>query len=131
MLLTSSGVNSIVQLITILVIFVLVLVVTLYVTRWIAGFQKNQMSGSNMTVIDTMRLTQNQVIQIVKIGNQYLAIAISKDQITFLTKLDESEINIRTGASVETDFSAILKKVRNSLPVGGSEETEASNKDEE
>lgn len=131
MLLTSSGVNSVVQLITILVIFALVLAITLYVTRWIAGFQKNQMTGSNMAVIDTMRLTQNQVIQIVKIGNQYLAIAISKDQITYLTKLDESEIHIKTNEGGEADFSAILKKVKNSLPLGGNEEQETSNKDEE
>ena len=130
MLLTSSGVNSVVQLITILVIFVLVLVITLYVTRWIAGFQKNQMSGSNMTIVDTMRLTQNQVIQIVKIGEQYLAIAISKDQVTFLTKLDESEIHVDTAKGEAADFSTIFKRVKSSLPLKGDEGTEASNKDE-
>ena len=93
MLLSSGGgVDSVVQLITVLVIFVLVLAITLFVTRWVAGFQKQQMTGKNMQVIETMRLTPNQFVQIVKIGKHYLAIAVSKEQVTLLTELSQDEI---------------------------------------
>ena len=130
MLLTSGGVNGVVQLITVLIIFVLVLVITLYVTRWIAGFQKNQMTGSNMQVIDTMRLTPNQFVQIVKIGNQYMAIAVSKEQVTLLTKLSEDEINFGQTGESTVSFSTVLNQFKNSLPTKG-DGTDTSSEDEE
>lgn len=131
MLLTSQGrFDGVVQLITVLIIFVLVLFITLYVTRWIAGFQKQQMNGSNMKVIETMRLTPNQFMQIVKIGEQYLAIAVSKDQVTVLTKLDEAEINLSENDKAVADFSSVLKQFKNALPAkSGAQET--SKEDEE
>ena len=130
MLLTSSGVNGVIQLITVLIIFVLVLFITLYVTRWIAGFQKNQMTGSNMKVIDTMRLTPNQFVQIVQIGEQYLAIAVSKEQVTLLTKLSEDEINFGQTGESAVNFSTVLNQFKNSLPSKG-DDKETSSEDEE
>ena len=130
MLLTSSGVNGVIQLITVLIIFVLVLFITLYVTRWIAGFQKNQMTGSNMKVIDTMRLTPNQFVQIVQIGEQYLAIAVSKEQVTLLTKLSEDEINFGQTGESAVNFNTVLNQFKNSLPNKG-DDKETSSEDEE
>ena len=131
MLLTASGgVNGIVQLITVLIIFVLVLFITLYVTRWIAGFQKNQMAGSNMKVIETMRLTPNQFVQIVKIGEQYLAIAVSKEQVTLLTKLSEDEINLGQIKDNAVSFATVLNQFKNSLPEKENE-LDTSSEDEE
>ena len=88
------------------------------------------MNGSNMKVIETMRLTPNQFMQIVKIGEQYLAIAVSKDQVTVLTKLDEAEINLGENNNTVTDFGSVFKQFKNAFPVkGGAEET--SEEDEE
>ncbi len=131
MLLASNGsLDGVVQLITVLVIFVLVLFITLYVTRWIAGFQKKQMNGSNMQVIETMRLTPNQFVQIIKVGNQYLAIAVSKEQVTLLTKLEEDEIDLEQTNTQSADFATVLKQFKKSLPVKGDEENTSSKDDE-
>ena len=130
LLAASDGVNGIVQLITVLIIFVLVLGITLYVTRWIAGFQKNQMNGSNMKVIETMRLTPNQFVQIVKIGEQYLAIAVSKEQVTLLTKLSEDEMYLGQTGENAVNFATVLNQFKNSLP-GKGNDADTSSEDEE
>ena len=131
MLLTSQGsFDGVVQLITVLIIFVLVLFITLYVTRWIAGFQKSQLSGSNMKVIETMRLTPNQFVQIVKIGEQYLAIAVSKEQVTVLTKLDEAEINMCESKNGTQDFGSVFKQFKNAFPSKNDENTTSKDDDE-
>lgn len=115
MLLTSNnGVDSIVQLITVLVIFVFVLVITLLVTKWMAGFQKQQSMGKNIQVIETTRMTANQCVQILKIGNKYVAVAVGKDNVTLLAQLDEDEIDTEVYRSSEkTDFASVFNSVKN------------------
>ena len=127
----TGGIEAAVQFITVLLIFVLVLVITLFVTKWVAGFQKTQMAGSNVTVIETTKISPNQYVQIVKIGQQYLAIAVSKEQVTVLTKLDEQELNLEKQSNAPTDFSEVLNKFRKSLPEKDSESGDDFSKNEE
>ncbi len=86
------------------------------------------MVAKNMTVIDTMRISPSQCIQIVRIGEQYLAIAVSKDQVTLLTKLDEDELIIKSDGEETTplDFSTVWESIKNTK---GSKEK--SNEEEE
>lgn len=128
----SGGVDSVVQLITVLFIFVAVLFITLYVTKWVAGFQKHQMIGRNMKVIETMRLTPTQFVQIVKVGKQYLAIAVSKEQVTLLAKLEEDELEDIEDDSVETDFSKVFDRFRQSFARDAKDSTDClQDKDED
>ena len=99
MLLTSSW-NSFVQLLGVLVIFALVLVITYFVTRWIGGFQKMQMMGRSVQIIDTVRIAGNKYIQILKLGDVYLVIAVGKDEVTMLAKLTAEELGM-TGEQSE------------------------------
>ncbi len=110
MLLTSS--NTWVQFIGVLIIFIFVLALIYFVTRWIAGYQKGMMGNHNITIIDTMRISQNQYVQIVKIGQKFLALGISKDQITVLTELDESEIQYNISENKPLSFKEILNQVK-------------------
>ena len=128
----SGGVDSVVQLITVLFIFVAVLFITLYVTKWVAGFQKHQMIGRNMKVIETMRLTPTQFVQIVKVGKQYLAIAVSKEQVTLLAQLDEDELADIEDETVETDFSKVFERFKKSFVKGSEDSTDdVQDKDED
>lgn len=88
----SQRVDSVVQFLTVLVIFILVLAATYWTTRYIAGYQKGKMKCTNMEMIDSFRISQNKYIQILRIGNQYLAVAVCKDTVTVLTTLEEDEI---------------------------------------
>lgn len=87
-----SKIDSVVQFLTVLVVFVIVLGATWLTTRYIAGFQKGKMRGNNFEAIDSFRLSQNKYVQIIRIGERYLAIAVCKDTVTVLTELTKDEI---------------------------------------
>ena len=92
LLVSTSKIDSVAQLLTVILLFVVVLGATWLTTRYVAGVQKGKMRGSNFEVIDTFRLTQNKFVQILRIGKKYMAVAICKDTVTVLRELDESEI---------------------------------------
>ena len=105
--------DSYLQFITVLILFVFVLGITYLTTRWIANFQKGRSAGSNLEVIETMRITGNKFLQIVRAGKKYLVIAVGKDEIHMLTELTEQEMTIlREQNTQNPDFKSILEKFR-------------------
>ena len=112
---STGGVNSIAQFITVFVIFLAVLALTYFSTKWIATYQKGKMFSSNITVIETFKITTNKYIQIVRIGEKYYAIAIGKDTITLLGELSEDEIHIPEDSSMmpKVDFKQLLENAKN------------------
>lgn len=115
MLLTiSDRTSSYVQFMVVLLLFVFVLVLTYITTRWIAGYQKGRVSGGNIEVLEVYKVSANTYIQIVHIGNKYLAIGVGKDQITMLTELSEDELKRNTnGVTGNLSFGSILEKIKN------------------
>ena len=109
----SSGMDSILQFITVLLIFVLVLAITYFVTRWVGNYQKMQNYGNNIQILESVRISPSAYVEILQVGKKIIAIAVSKDNVTFLTELNEDEIALhsdeRTGS---INFSSILEKVR-------------------
>ena len=83
-------VSSSAQFITVLLIFLFVVAITYFTTRYIAGYQKNLIRTGNMELVESLRISNNKYLQIVKTGNKYLVIAVCKDTVTFLTELEES-----------------------------------------
>lgn len=109
-----SKVDSIVQFLTVLIIFVIVLGATWLTTRFVAGFQKGKMQGGNFEVIDSFRISQNKYMELIRIGNRYLAIAVCKDTVTVLTELSEDEV-IRLESSLadaSMQFEEFFKKAK-------------------
>ena len=112
---SSAGFNSFMQFLVVLFLFVVVLGITLWTTRWIAGYQKEKMSGSNMEIVDTIRLSSNQYIQIVRIGGEYIAIAVSKDSVTKLAEIPSEQIILRQPSEGETlSFKELFEKTKGS-----------------
>ena len=115
MVLTASGpLDSFVQFITVLFIFLFVLIVTYAVTKWISGIQKIQMTGKNMTVLETLRISNSKYLQIVRAGDKYLVIAVCKDTVTMLTELSADSLCLDTGNEEKSlSFREILDKMKN------------------
>ena len=112
---SSAGFSSFMQFLVVLFLFVVVLGITFWTTRWIAGYQKEKMSGSNMEIVDTMRLSSNQYIQIVRIGGEYIAIAVSKDSVTKLAEIPSEQIILRQPSEGETlSFKELFEKTKGS-----------------
>ncbi|MBQ3786953.1 MAG: flagellar biosynthetic protein FliO [Lachnospiraceae bacterium] len=80
-----------IQLVTVIIIFGIVLAATYFVTVWVGNFQKAQFKGRNMELLEAMRLTPNQYIQIVRICGTYYILAVSKENVTMLGTLSEEE----------------------------------------
>ncbi len=112
---SAGGVNSIAQFITVFIIFLAVLALTYFSTKWIATYQKGKMFSSNITVIETFKITTNKYIQIVRIGETYYAIAIGKDEITLLGELKEDELKFSDmpQGMPAMDFKRVLEKAKN------------------
>lgn len=125
MILLSSSLESFIQLVGVLFIFVIVLALTYFTTRWIGGYQKNQMSGREFKVVDTIRIANGKCVQILKLGEVYLVVAVGKDEVTMLAKLTEDEMGLTEDellgffqsndsktAGTQESFQDILEKFR-------------------
>ena len=81
------------QLTALLLVFILVLVATYYATKWIAKTGGVQGRSRNIRVIETYKIAPNKYIQIIQLGDKYYSIGVTKDNITFLTTLDEDQLD--------------------------------------
>ena len=105
-----SGIDSVVQFMTVLIMFVFVLGITYFTTKYIAKIQKGQMSNKNMELIDTLRISNNKYLQIVRVGDRYYCMAVCKDTVTLLGEVQKEELVFyENDASAEMDFQAILE----------------------
>ena len=110
----SSTAGSISQLITVLLLFVIVLAVTGFTTKFIANYQKIQGVNRNLEVIETLRITGNKYLQIVRAADKYFVIGVGKDEISMLTEISEEElvrISSTDKGNIKESFSEIFSMV--------------------
>lgn len=117
----TSGLGSFFRLVGVLLIFVFVLAITYVSTRWIATYQRGMNANKNIQVLETFRITNNKYIQIVKIGKACLAIAVCKDTISVLCRLEEDELEWKPDSDAPVsgmpeNFADILSKLKGKLP---------------
>lgn len=110
---SSGGINSILQFITLIIVFGFVLFITYGTTRFIGSYQKTAGKTTNFDIIETYRISNTKYIQIIRVGTKYLVISVCKDRITTLTELSEEEITIPESTNNMDSFSKILEKVKN------------------
>ena len=106
---------------------VIFLICLLY-TSWIGGYQKVQMSGRSFQVVDTIRIANNKLVQVIKMGDVYLVIAVAKDNVTMLAKLTEEEMGLTeaeicngktpgyNGEKGQMTFQETLEKLKEHFP---------------
>ena len=101
--------NSVVQFITVLLIFLFVLAITYFTTRLVGNYHKNTMQGSNIHVLETLRISSTKYIQLLKIGDKCIAIAVSKDNVTYLGEIEEESLSFDNNKSNDS-FKDILSR---------------------
>ena len=115
--------ESFTQFLTVILVFLLVLALTYFTTRFVGTYQKARSVNRNFDVIETYRITNGKYLQIVKIGEKYVAIGIGKDNITRICELSPDEIKPvqeSPSQSIET-FRNILDKARQRIGKGDNE----------
>lgn len=122
--LSSSSVNSQSQFITVLLLFVFVLAVTYFVTKYVANYQKLQGYNRNFEVIETLRVTNNKYLQIVRAADKYIVIGVGKDEITMITELDKDSVITPSGTKpVQNEaFASLISKAKEKISKGGNDE---------
>ena len=106
MIILTGKTDSYAQFITVLLIFVAVLAVTALVTKWIAGYQKQQGAAGNIEVLETVRIANNKYIQLVR----YFAIAVCKDTVTNLGEIPAGQLKDKTTTDNTSGFRELLKR---------------------
>lgn len=109
----SSRLESIWQLFSVTIIFLIVLGLAYLSSIWISKIQKNQTSNKNIEVIETVKINTNKYIQIVRIGEKYLVIAVAKDTISMLTQIEKEQLNLLDEETIPKEsFSDIFNKLK-------------------
>lgn len=121
MILLSSSVHNLVQLIGALIIFAFVLGITYLTTRWMGGFQKNRNCGKNLRIVETIGVGNNKYISIVETGTVYLVVSVGKDEVHLLAQLTREQLKDFSFEQQNTkenqeSFSEILDKLKDKLP---------------
>ena len=122
-ILLSSSIKNFIELIGVAFVFVFVLVITYVCTRWIAGYQKQQMKNGNLRIIETISVGNNKNICLVKVGTEYLVVGVGKDEVHSLAVLKEDQLtDFRFQQESENcminseSFQNVFDKIKEKLP---------------
>lgn len=89
MALLLSGYSGIWASIKLILVFIFILILAYYGAKLAGKYQNNILNNkSNIRIIETFRIGNNKLLAIAKIGNDYYALGIGKDEITLIDKLD-------------------------------------------
>ena len=110
-----SSKDNILQLLGLLFVFILVLFAAWYVSKLIGNRAMGGFGNRNINVIESFRLDNNKAIQIIRIADKYLAIGISKDNISVLAQLNEEDIIVPSKDENNMNFKDILKNAKGIL----------------
>ena len=128
-LVSSSDIQMAGRLICLLILFVIILFLAYFAARITGSVQSNAINKqSNIRVIEIFRISPNKTIEIIKIGEHYVAISVCKDNITLLTELDASEVNEQERTLEPIDFKQILDKMRDEKKITPDVSDESENK---
>lgn len=112
MLLTSENFDGYAQLITVLIIFVVVLGITAITTKYIANYQKQSGMNANIEILETIKVSATKYIQLVRIGDTYVAMAVCKDTVTKLCEVPREQLRINEpGEKLNGSFKELLSSV--------------------
>ena len=108
----STGENLL-QLIGLVFVLVIILAAAYFTTRFVGNYKNSQLKNSNFKVIDSYRISPNKVMQIVKIGNKFIVIAVCKDNVNYITELEENEVLMKEPDRIENQsFKQVFDKLR-------------------
>lgn len=98
--------KGMVQIIYIFILCIVVFVGAYYTSRFLGNHQLNKKSLSNLSILEVISVGPQKTIQLIKAGNEYILIGVTRDRITFLKEVSESNI----------DLSLLATNMNHSIP---------------
>lgn len=118
MTLLLSGYSGVWASVRLVLVFLFILILAYYGARLAGKYQNNIFNNkSNIRIIESCRIGNNKLLAIAKIGNDYYAIGIGKDEFTLIDKLDAdyfdsiAENNI-VSEEAKTSFKDVLATLK-------------------
>ena len=110
----TSSKDNILQLLGVSILFIFILAITYYTTRFVGGVKLGQTKKGNFKVLETYKIAPNKFLQLVKIGTRYFAISVGKEEIRFITELNENEMVQQEHLGKQNNnFLEIISKIMN------------------
>jgi len=119
------------QVILLFVLFAIIIAAAYYVTYYVAKFQQKSKDYNNLQIIEAISVGPGKTIQIVRVGNKYVVIGVTKGNIQYLQTLGPDDINDHSSKNSQSiiPFKQILNKYKIGKPEDSGEEHHES-KDE-
>ncbi len=104
----ASTLDSVLQILGLLVLFIIIIASSYFVTRKIGQISAGSMHNNNISIVDTYKISTTKYIQIVKVAGKCFAIAVGKEEITLLGEIDEDNLIKREEAVQFKSFKEML-----------------------
>ena len=107
--------DSFLQFVIVILMFLFVLAITYVTVRVIGRMQGAQNNGQNIEIIETRAVSNGKYLEIVRVGEEYFLIAVGKDEVHSISKLDKESLVLKSKeeAKDQLTFASVLDKVRN------------------
>ncbi len=105
--------DNVLQLLGLCILLIIILIAAYYTSKFVGRYKLGQIKNSNIKIIESYRISTNKLLQIVKVANKYLVIGVCKDQITYITELDENEVLTHEVSEAEKQsFRQVFEKLK-------------------
>ncbi|MBO6133959.1 MAG: flagellar biosynthetic protein FliO [Lachnospiraceae bacterium] len=91
---SSGGWEDAAHLFTVLVIFVCVLGLTYFTTRFVGKYEEKFRNTGNIEVLEISRIANGKFIGLVRIGTRYIAIGITKENLSMLAEISKDDLDL-------------------------------------
>lgn len=110
-----SRVESLFNLFGIILVFLFILGIAYLTTKVLGNSNLLKQRNKNTEVIETYKIGPNKFIQIIKVGEKYLAIGIGKEEIEYLTEIPKEQLILDSTLNQQSNspesFKDILAKL--------------------
>ena len=99
--------------VVLVVVFVAVVALAYFSLRLMGRAKNSRGFGGNIKVIEAAGLGFQNTVQLVKAGDKYFLIGVSRTGITLIGEVDEASLNLHKPAAPQVPFENILSKFFN------------------
>ena len=118
----SSTLGMIGQFFLLIVVFAIVLFLAYFSTKWIASMRMGVRNNSVLKLISSMPVGGGSSIQLIKVGEKYFLIGVSKENITYITEVDSNDITYDNVEKPKFSFEKCLKECYNKFKTNNEKE---------
>lgn len=106
--------NSIWKLLGLILLCAVIIIACYYTTKFVGKRSQGMQSpngGRNIKSLETFRVAPNKFLQLIKCGDKYLLIGITKDRIKLLSEIDGDSLLLETKGTQHKKFKDIISSL--------------------